>query len=151
MSPRRRRPLRRPDICVEGPRPEGYLLQAKSERGRVWLEAHAERRPWVGRALLIDHAISTNDSLVAQARAAGLGLTGCGPVCGDMLWTLRDQTGLTVTQIAKLMGFTAQEWRLMENDERMIPHPDAFWDRAMSLVSDLQEESERQAGAAEFN
>jgi hypothetical protein len=136
MSPRRR-PLRRPDIRVEGPRPEGYLLQAKSERGKVWLEARAEGRHWVGGALLIDHAISTNDSLVAQARAAGLGLTGCGPVCGDMLWTLRDQAGLTVAQIAKLMGFTAQEWRLMEADERMVPDPDAFWDRAMRLLDDL--------------
>jgi hypothetical protein len=38
---------------------------------------------------------------------------------------------------AKRLGFSVREWELMEEDERMVPDPDDFWDRAMELVGEL--------------
>jgi hypothetical protein len=157
---RHRRPLRRPDIRLVQ-RQTGpdtvldviYLLLPVSQRGRAWLEAHANGRQWFDGALAIEPAICAPGSLLAAARAARLGITGWGPVCGAMLWHLRTYGApeLTLKQLAARLGFTPQEWRLMENDERMIPDPDAFWDRAMRLLDQLQEESEGRASAAEFN
>jgi hypothetical protein len=70
-----------------------------------------------------------------------------------MLYELRVHGApeLTLNQLAARLGFTEQEWQLMEADERMIPNPDAFWDRAMELVDELQEGHERRAGQAGFN
>jgi hypothetical protein len=39
----------------------------------------------------------------------------------------------------------------MEADKRMVPDPDDFWDRAMDLVGELDQERERRADAAGFN
>ena len=40
---------------------------------------------------------------------------------------------------------------LMEADERMVPDPDDFWDRAMDLVGKLDEERECRTDVAELN
>jgi hypothetical protein len=155
-QPRRRR-LQRPDLrLIE--RQTGpdwvldtiYLLQPVSRRGKAWLEANADGRQWIGSALLVDYG---GGSMAAAALEAGLAVTGCGPVYGAMLWTVREHCApdLTIAQLAARLGFTVQEWRLMENDDRLVPDPDDFWDRAMDLVGGLDAERERRADMAGFN
>jgi hypothetical protein len=155
-----RRRLQRPDLrLVE--RQTGpdwvldriYLLQPMTPWGKAWLEAHAAGRPWSDGALVIDPGIYGPGSLLAVAREAGLGLTGCGPVSGAMLEHLRiyGAPELTLAQLARRLGLTVQEWKLVEADERLLADPDDFWTRAMALVDELQNESESRADAAGFN
>jgi hypothetical protein len=127
-----------------------YLLQPVNRRGKAWLEANAGGRQWRGGALLVDYG---GGSMVAQATDAGLAVSGCGGVVGAMLWTVREHCApdLTIAQLAARLGFTVQEWRLMELDERLVPDPDGFWDRAMDLVGELDAERERRADVAGFN
>jgi hypothetical protein len=53
--------------------------------------------------------------------------------------------------LTRRLGFTVQQWKLMEADERMVPDPDDFWDRAMDLVGKLDEERECRTDVAELN
>ena len=130
-----------------------YLLLPLSQRGRGWLEAHADGRQWLEGALVIEPAIYTQDSLLAKASSDGLARTGWGPVCGAMLYEVRINSApeLTLSQLAARLGFTVEEWELMENDERLIPKPDPFWDRAMRLMEELQRKRDGRASAAESN
>jgi Helix-turn-helix domain len=158
--------LQRPDLrlvqCQTGPDwvlDLVCLLQPMTPRGKAWLDAHADGRQWVeahvdGRGRINGMVIDRGpDSLLVAASKAGLGVTGCGPVCGDMLHDLREHCApdLTLTQLAARLGFTVRQWKLMEADERMVPEPDDFWDRAMELVGELDQERERHADAAELN
>jgi len=155
-----RRRLQRPDLrLVE--RQTGpdwvldriYLLQAMTPRGKAWLEEHANGRQWIDGALVIDPGIYAPGSLVAQASSAGLAVSGCGPVCGAMLEHLRTYGApdLSLTQLARRLGLTVQEWKLVEADERLLADPDDFWTRAMALVDELQNESEGRADEAALN
>jgi hypothetical protein len=103
--------------------------------------------------VLIDHGVAAEGSLPAQARNAGLDITGWAPVTGEMFWTLREHCSpdLPLAQLAARLGFTVQQWKLMEADERMVPDPDDFWDPAMDLVGKLDGERKRRADVAGFN
>jgi hypothetical protein len=66
--------------------------------------------------VLIDYGVAAEGSLPAQARNAGLGITGWAPVTGEMFWTLREHCSpdLPLAQLAARLGFTVQQWKLME-------------------------------------
>ena len=129
-APRRRRALHRPDIrfVQRQTGPDTVLdvidlMLPISERGRAWLEAHADGREWLEGALVIEPAIYTPGSLLAAARAAGLGITGCGPVCGTMLRNLRiySTPELTLEQLSSRLGFTTPG--VATNGERRANDP----------------------------
>lgn len=149
--PLRRRELQRPDLRLT----EDYLLEPMSPRGEAWLKANANGRQWRNGALVLTGPpdVCWPGSLVVTATDAGLAVSGCGPVFGAMLQQVRDACSpeLSLTRLAQRLGFTAREWRLMEADERMVPEPDHFWERAMQLVDEVERERERRADAAEFN
>ena len=83
----------------------------------------------------------------------GLGITGWAPVTGDMFWTLREHCppDLPLAQLAAPARVYRSAVEADEADERMVPDPDDFWDRAMDLVGKVDEERERRADVAGFN